>query len=283
MLSYEDPSVGFYESVDVFLTIAPFITIGATLWIMIALLGGRKMVLAFSGAKPLTKAENPELYRIVENLAIQTGIPTPQIYIIEDNSMNAFATGYSPQKSAVAITRGLLNTLEKTEIEAVMAHEIGHILHRDTRVMLVAITMVGIIQLVSEIILRIVFRNMRYSGGGGKKKGNAVLVIIVIAIVIWFIGFLGALFVQMGISRRREFMADAEAAHLTRNPQSLVTALQKISTDSRVEVLDGKRTIAAMCIADPLEQKKSFFDKLTGLFRTHPHVEDRIAALLSLS
>lgn len=270
-------------SVDVFLTAAPFVTIGATIWVIIALLGGKNMVLSFSGAKPIKKRDAPELYRIVENLAIQTGVPTPKIYVIDDMSLNAFATGYAPSHAAVATTRGLLETLDHAELEAVMAHEMGHILHRDIRVMLIAITMVGIVQLMAELILRAVFRNLHMAGGRGRKNsGNAAGLLVIIAIVIWLISFVGAVFVQLGISRRREFMADAESAHLTRHPDALISALRKISRDARVEVLDGKRSIAAMCIADPLQNKQDFWDKLSGLFATHPPIEHRISALRSL-
>ncbi len=266
---------------DLFLSLIPFLTIGATIWILISLTFGKNMILAFSGANKIEKQESPELFRIVENLAIRTGIPTPSIYIIEDESMNAFATGFSPKNASVAITSGLLKKLNKNEIEAVMAHEFGHILHRDIRIMLIAVTMVGIIQLLAEIILRIFFRNIRSVSGGGEKKnsGQIIFVMIAIAVIIWAISFFGSIFVQMGISRKREFMADAESANLTRNPQSLITALQKISQDARVEVLDGKRSIAAMCITDPLEQKSSFFDSLSGLFASHPPVQKRIEAL----
>jgi len=254
-------------------------------WITIALAFGKHMILAFSGANPIEKRDNPELFRTVENLAIRTGIPTPNIYIIEDESMNAFATGFSPTDSAVAITTGLLKKLDKNELEAVMAHEFGHILHRDIRIMLIAVTMVGIIQLLAEVILRVVFQNIRAFSNGDEKKdsGQIIFVMIAAAVVIWLISFLGAIFVQMGISRKRELMADAQSANLTRNPTALISALQKISTDARVEILDGKRSIAAMCIADPLETKSSFFDSLSGLFSSHPPVQERIEALQGMS
>lgn len=262
---------------DMFFTIVPWVTVGSIVWMIIAVLSGKKMILGFAGAKPIEKRDNPELYRTVENLAIQTGIPTPKMYIIEDDSLNAFATGYSPQSGVVAITRGLLNKLSNAELEAVMAHEFGHILHRDTRVMLVAVTMVGIIQLVSELILRSFF--YRSIGERDRDNGKAAGIILIAMIAIWLIGFLGAIFVQMGISRKREYMADAQSAHLTRHPDSLISALQKIAADPRVEVLDGKRSIAAMCIADPLERKRNFFEKLNGLFASHPHMADRIQML----
>ncbi|HLD64230.1 MAG TPA: M48 family metallopeptidase [Candidatus Peribacteraceae bacterium] len=267
---------------ELFFGVIPFVIVGATLWIIIALLTGKRMVLSFAGAKPIKKAEAPELYRLVENLAIQTGIPTPTIYIIEDQSLNAFATGYKPEGAVVAVTRGILERLEKPELAAVLAHEFGHILHRDIRVMFIAVTMVGIIQLISELILRGLFHGM-YGGRSDRKSGaGAAGIIFLAAVAIWLIGFLGAMFVQLGLSRRREFMADTESAHLTRHPESLINALQKIAADPRVEVLDGKRSIAAMCIADPLENKRNLLENLQGLFSTHPRVQDRIRALQAL-
>src|SRR3989338_5431837 len=254
---------------ELFFGVIPFVIVGATLWIIIALLTGKRMVLSFAGAKPIKKAEAPELYRLVENLAIQTGIPTPTIYIIEDQSLNAFATGYKPEGAVVAVTRGILERLEKPELAAVLAHEFGHILHRD-------------IQLISELILRGLFHGM-YGGRSDRKSGaGAAGIIFLAAVAIWLIGFLGAMFVQLGLSRRREFMADTESAHLTRHPESLINALQKIAADPRVEVLDGKRSIAAMCIADPLENKRNLLENLQGLFSTHPRVQDRIRALQAL-
>src|SRR3989338_1210951 len=174
---------------ELFFGVIPFVIVGATLWIIIALLTGKRMVLSFAGAKPIKKAEAPELYRLVENLAIQTGIPTPTIYIIEDQSLNAFATGYKPEGAVVAVTRGILERLEKPELAAVLAHEFGHILHRDIRVMFIAVTMVGIIQLISELILRGLFHGMVRSGNSDRKNsGGAAAVILLAAIAIWLIG-----------------------------------------------------------------------------------------------
>lgn len=259
------------NATETFLKILPFVTAGTVLWMIIALAGGRRMILGFAGAKPMEKRDHPELYRTVENIAIQTGIPTPQIYIMEDKGLNAFATGYSPERAAVAVTRGMLQTLDKPELEAVMAHEFGHILHRDIRVMMIAITMVGIIQLAAEVILRSLFYSAQgRRGGNGKQSGGGVALIIGIA--IWFIAFIGAIFVQMGISRRREFMADAQSAHLTRHPSSLISALRKIAENPRVASLEGKGSLAAMCIIDPV----------MGLFATHPSLSERITALQTM-
>jgi len=280
-MEYGSVTPAVYNSAALFFDIAPFVTVGAVLWVIIALLWGRRMVLAFAGAKPIEKRDNPALYRSVENLAIRTGIPTPKIYIIDDHSLNAFATGYSPKNSAVAITKGLLEKLDKSELEAVMAHEFGHILHRDTRVMLMAITMVGIIQVLAEVILRMIFHRVHY--GDDEDAGRIIIFLLAAAVVIWLISAFGAVFVQLGISRRREYSADIASAHITRHPTALVSALQKISKDARVEVLDGKRSIAALCIADPLEKKKDFLDKLSGLFATHPPLKKRITALNGLA
>jgi heat shock protein HtpX len=281
----QDFEIAVVSAFEKFVFLLPWVSAIAFLWVIIALRFGRSMILGFAGAKPIEKKDSPDLYRVVENLAIRSGISTPDIYLIEDESMNAFATGYSPKKAAVAITRGLLQKLSKSEVEAVMAHEIGHILHRDTRVMLIAITIVGIIQVIAEIIFRGIYRNAFFLGGkeSGKKNGIIILAVIGILLLVWVISFFGAIFVQMGISRRREYMADAECVNLTRAPGSLISALQKISRDSRVEALDGKRSIAAMCIADPLEKKQSFFERIQGLFSSHPPIAERIRALESMN
>ncbi len=271
------------SSVDAFFAVSPFVIVGTALWTILMLFRGKNMVLRMAGARPIAKADAPEVYRIVENLAIRTGIKTPAVYIIEDESLNAFATGYSPDKAVVAVTRGIMGKLTKEELEAVLAHEFGHILNRDIRVMLIAVTLVGILQLMSDMILRGVWYGgrSRRSNSDGKNNGGGGIIILAI-IAVWLIGFIGSVLVQLGISRKREFLADAESAYLTRNPEALMTALQKISSDARVEVLDGKRSIAALCIEDPLENKasrSSLLDSLQGLFSTHPSTKHRIEEL----
>ncbi len=274
----------FVVAGDLFFQFSPLVIVLSTIWAIIMVMGGKRMVLSLAGAKPISKADAPELYRIVENLAIRTGIRTPAVYIIQDESMNAFATGFSPDNAAVTVTSGILNRLDKSELEAVLAHEFGHIINRDIRTMLIAITMVGILQLLADIVLRSLWysgRSRRSSREGGDNSG---LIIMVAALAIWIIGFIGSALVQLGISRKREFLADAESAYLTRNPQGLMSALTKISSDARVEQLDGKRSIAALCIANPLEDgKKSFIDSLQGFFSTHPPTKARIEELRKMS
>jgi heat shock protein HtpX len=265
---------------DLFFTWSPWIILGSVVWMLVMVLGGKRMILSLSGAKPIKKADAPELYRLVENLAIRTGIKTPEVYIMEDDSMNAFATGFSPDKAAVTVTRGLLNKLQPSELEAVLAHEFGHILNRDIRVMLIAITLVGIIQLLADVILRSLWYSGRRRSSNDRNDNGGLVLLAILA--VWIIGFIGSILVQLGISRRREYLADAESAYLTRNPSGLISALQKITSDPRVEQLDGKRSIAALCIADPLEDgagKRHFLDSLQGLFSIHSSTKDRIAEL----
>ncbi|OGJ58327.1 hypothetical protein A3H22_01270 [Candidatus Peribacteria bacterium RIFCSPLOWO2_12_FULL_55_15] len=265
---------------NLFFTLSPWIIGGSILWMIVMVFSGKNMILSLSGAHPIKKSDAPELYRIVENLAIRTGIKTPRVFVMEDDSLNAFATGYSPDKAAVTVTRGILKKLIPAELEAVLAHEFGHIINRDTRTMLVAITMTGIIQLIADMILRSLWFSGRSRGGRshGDDKSGAIVFLAIIA--VWIIGFIGAILVQLGISRKRELLADAESAYLTRNPQGLITALEKITADPRVEQLDGKRSIAALCIADPLEAgNQSLLDSLQSLFGTHPSTKNRIKEL----
>jgi heat shock protein HtpX len=275
-----DVLIAATQAGDAFFAVSPWVIIGATVWTLLMVIGGGKsMVLSLARARQVDKRDYPELYRMVENLAIQTGIKTPQVYVIEDESMNAFATGFSPDKAAVTVTTGILTHLDASELQAVLAHEFGHILNRDIRVMLIAITLVGILQLAADLILRGMWYSGRSRSSNDRKNGGGGIILLAI-LLVWIIGFIGGTLVQLGISRKREFLADAESAALTRNPLSLASALRKISSDARVEVLDGKRSIAALCIADPLEKGKlSFLDALQGLFATHPKTEARIAEL----
>ena len=223
-------------------TILLSITIGVIIWSIISYFIGSRMILAFAGAKPIAKSDAPELYRAVENASIAAGLPkTPDIYIIEDHSLNAFATGHSLKTSKVAISRGLLEKLEKAELEAVMSHEIGHILNKDIRVMLISIAIVGAIQMVGEVLIRSRSRSSR-------SKGNFLPLIGLLFLTIGVI--LGTL-TRLAISREREYLADSTGAHLTSNPKALASALEKIAQDARLEVLDQKASLSGLCIADP--------------------------------
>lgn len=233
-----------------------------------------KIALASAGAQPVSIQTHPELWRIVENLAITAGIPMPALYIIEDSSPNAFATGRNPEHGAVAVTTGLLRILDKTELEGVIAHELSHIGNRDTLVMTVVVVLLGFVTLVSDFFFRASFL-----GGGNDRdnRGNAIVMILGIALAI--LAPLIATLIQLAISRKREFLADASGALLTRYPEGLASALEKISRYGR-PLQRANHATAHLFIANPFggeeEQKVGFLEKL---FMTHPPVEERVRAL----
>ncbi len=256
-----------------FWQILPFILLGAGLWISIAYFFGDALILNSAKAKEISKSDNPDIYRLVENIAITAGLPTPKVYIVKDESLNAFATGRNPFKASIALTTGIIKKLNKQELEAVIAHEIGHIGNRDIRLMLIIIIGISFFTFFGEILFRYGLR-MR----GGKKNPGPMVALFGIVFLIF--GYFIAPLIRLAISRRREYLADATSALLTRNPEALVSALQKISQDPRVEVLDSRPLVGAICIAYPGKKKKSFFTLVSGIFKTHPPVEDRIKALL---
>lgn len=229
-----------------------------------------KIVLAISRAQLIKKEDNQELYRVVENLCITAGLPLPKIYVINEAQPNAFATGRDPQHAVVAVTRGLLEKLEKVELEGVIAHELSHIGNRDALLQTVIVVLVGTVAALSNIFFRINFRR-----SGGNKKGGAVLVLI--GILFALLAPLAANLLKLAISRKREFLADASGALLTRYPEGLARALEKISQDQSPLPGAGPAT-AHLYIASPIkgESKKSWVSRL---FLTHPPVEERIKVL----
>jgi len=232
-----------------------------------------KIALASAGAQPVTLQSAPELWRIVENLAITAGIPMPKLYIIDDPAPNAFATGRNPEHGAVAVTTGLLRILDKNELEGVIAHELSHIGNRDTLVMTVVVVLLGFVTLVSDFF----FRAHLFGGGDRDSRGNAIVMLLGIALAV--LAPLIASLIQLAISRKREFLADASGALLTRYPEGLASALAKISHYGR-PLQKANHATAHLFIANPFggeeEQKTGFLEKL---FMTHPPVEERIKAL----
>lgn len=225
---------------------------------------GAKMALAMNGATEITKQDNPRFYRTVENLTIAAGMPMPKVYIIEDPALNAFATGRDPDHAVVAATTGLLDTMTDTELEAVVAHELGHVRNYDIRLMMIVFGLVSAIGLLADIMLRMFwFRDNR----------NVNPVIMVIAIVAAILAPFIAMLVQLAVSRRREYLADSSGALLTRYPEGLATALEKIR-DSGSTLQRQNTSTAHLFFANPL--KGGFLSKL---FSTHPPIEDRIAKL----
>lgn len=230
-----------------------------------------KIVLAISGAKLIDEKSNKELYRLVENLCIAAGLPTPKIYIIDDSAPNAFATGRDPKHSAIALTSGIIQKLNKQELEGVIAHELSHIGNRDTLVMTVVSVLIGTIALLSDFFLR----SMWYGGHDDRDNKNGLF--MVLAIVAAILAPIVATLIQLALSRRREFLADASAILLTRYPQGLENALLKISADKEpLEV--ANRGTAHMYIINPLKGQQAV-GWFAGLFNTHPSIQDRVKAL----
>lgn len=229
-----------------------------------------KIALKASGARPFKREESEELWDIVENLSIAAGLPMPRIYIISDPSPNAFATGRNKEHAAVAVTTGLLHILDKNELEGVIAHELAHIGNRDILLQTVVVVLVGFIALLSDIFLRSMF------WGGGDRDSKAGLWIMLIGIVLAILSPIAATMIQLAVSRKREFLADATGALLTRYPEGLASALEKISQHSQ-PMKKANDATAHMFIANPFGGKAR--KGLHKLFMTHPPVEERIKAL----
>jgi len=235
-----------------------------------------KMVLAMSGAHEIKKEslESKELYRIVENLSITAGLPTPKIYIISDPSPNAFATGRNPEHAVVAVTTGLLAKLDRNELEGVIAHELSHIGNRDILLATMVTVLVGLVVLLADWFRRWAFYGR---GGDNNNKGQLQVIIMIVAIILSILAPFFAYMMQFAISRKREFSADADGALLTRYPEGLASALEKISADPN-PIQRQNRATAHLFIASPLKEKKKagFFAKA---FMTHTPVEERIKRL----
>ena len=235
-----------------------------------------KLVMAISGAKQIQKKDNPDLFRTVENLCIASGLPMPKIYIIDDTAPNAFATGRDPKHAAIAFTTGILSKLTKLELEGVTAHELSHVGNYDTRFMTIVSILVGTVALAADFFLRISF----YSRGDRDDRGsNAIF--LVLGMVMAILAPIVAMLIQLAISRKREFLADASGALLTRNPDSLADALLKISKDKEPLEAANKAT-AHLYIANPIKNQKNAIGLFAGLFNTHPPIDKRVKALRAM-
>mgnify|MGYP001558821283 CR=1 FL=1 len=231
-----------------------------------------KVVLKLAGAKEASREANFDLYTIVENLSITAGLPMPKVYIVTDSAPNAFATGRNKEHAVVAVTTGLLNILDKTELEGVIGHELSHVGNRDMLLSTVVVVLVGFVSILADVFIRSTF-----FGGhrDNDSKGSGVLMIV--GIVLSILAPIFAMLIQLAISRKREFLADASGALLTRYPQGLASALKKIAEHSRPMTRQSK-AIAHLYISDP--KGSAFGKKVTGFFATHPPVEERVRALI---
>lgn len=263
---YGTPLVGFGAAI-----------FGAIFYTIIMYAQGSNLILKTTGAREVTKREYPHLFHIVEGLAIAAGIPTPKCYVIDDSALNAFATGTDPKNASITVTTGLLKKLNRQELEGVIGHEMSHIKNYDIRVMLITAVLVGITILLSDFI----FRTFLWGGGNNERKdGNQlVIILIVVAFVLAILAPIIGEMIKLAVSRRREYLADANGALLTRNPEGLASALEKIKGDPDPLVDKANKATAHLFISTPFRKTKGF---VTGLFATHPPIEERISKLRAM-
>jgi heat shock protein HtpX len=252
--------------------------IGLIIYALVSYYVSTGVVLSISGAHEVTKEEEWEFVRRVENLAIGSGLPMPKTWVLEDSAPNAFATGRDPAHSHVVATRGLLDKLEPAELEGVLAHEMSHIGNYDIRVMTLITVLVGLVVLISDVFLRWTMFGAGGRRGSRDRGGNAGLILLVVAIVGAILAPIVAQLIKFAVSRKREYLADASGALLCRNPGALADALERISKDDEPLEAANKAT-AHMYIANPLKEHTSF---LNNMFNTHPPIEERIRLLRSM-
>lgn len=248
--------------------ITPYVLIGAAIYTLLSYFASSKLALAMNGAHEIQKKDNPRLWRIVENLAITEGMPMPRVYIIDDPAPNAFATGRNPNSAIVATTSGLLEIMDDKELEGVMAHELGHVKNYDIRVSMVAFALVAVISILADIMLR-----MAWFRDNDDNNSSSSSIFFVVGIAGAILAPLIATFIQLAISRRREYLADATGALTTRYPEGLASALAKIGQYGSTLKRQNPST-AHLFFANPLKGKG-----ISNLFSTHPPVEDRIKRL----
>ena len=259
-------AVGWYFNSYSITLIALFFAAGYAFWSYYA---ADKLALSMNNAKQIQKSDAPDLWRIVENLAITTGLPMPKVYIINDPALNAFATGRDPKHATVTVTTGLLETMNKQELQGVIAHELGHIQNYDIRVMMIAFGLVAAVSIISDTVLRMMFWS-------NDDEGNNNPIAMIVAIVAVILAPLVATMIQLSVSRKREFLADATGALTTRYPEGLASALIKIRNNAQPMQKQSPST-AHLFFANPLSSKS-----FNSLFSTHPPIEDRIKALQTM-
>ena len=263
--THEDPNI-------LFLQVMPFVLAIVGIWFLIAWSGNATIIRLATKSKPLDRTENKRVYNLVENLCISQGMKNPRIYVIDDDSLNAFASGIDNRTYAVSLSKGIIEKLNDEELECVIAHELTHIKNRDTRVLIISIIFVGIFAFLAEMA----FRSLRFVGGGKKdSKGSGAIILVAIAVTA--IAYLISILLRFGISRKREYLADAGSAEMTKKPYALANALRKISADPLIEAVE-RRDVAQLFIDNPqVSTRKS--GSWDNMFATHPPMEKRIELL----
>lgn len=251
--------------------LTPFILVGALIYVVISYFTGAKLATAVNGAKEIKKSDNPRLWRIVENLAITNGMPMPKVYVMNDPAPNAFATGRDPKHAVVCATTGIMDLLNDTELEGVMAHEMGHVKNYDIRVSMIAFALVVVVGFIADMLL-----HMSFFRNSDNDEGSSNSLFLVIGIVAGLLAPLVATLIQLAISRRREYLADATGALTTRYPEGLASALEKISQAGSTLRVQNTST-AHLFFANPLKK-----GAIAGLFSTHPPIAERVSRLRSM-
>ncbi len=274
-VSMEQPdNYNFITNVNYsFIHTIPWVLVGVVIWFTVAWFSHSAMIDKATSSKPLERKENKRVYNLVENLCISKGMTMPKVNVIEDDSLNAFASGINPKTYTVSLSRGIIDKLNDQELETVIAHELTHIRNRDVRLLIISIVFVGIFAFISEAI----FRSMRFGSLSRGKKGSGGAAII-IALLLALFGYLIASLFRFALSRKREYLADAGSAELTRNPLALASALRKISADPIIEAVQRK-DVAQMFIQNPQIGNNKFALSVRSLFATHPPIEKRIEIL----
>ena len=278
--TYFDPAL----VTDIWLGWVPWAVAIVGIWLLIAYLFNVQMIRHATGARPLTRKENPRIYNIVENLCMTCGMPMPKINIINDPQLNAFASGINEKTYTVTLTTGIINLLDDEELAGVIGHELTHIRNRDTKVVIISIVFVGIISTLLTVLTRGILRAFLWGGMTSRrsndKNGNgaAAILVIIAAIICATIAYFLTMLTRFAISRKREFMADAGGAELTRNPRALASALRKISNNPGLQQVE-REDVAQLFIIHPKKLAQNFFDRFQSLFSTHPSTEERIRIL----
>jgi heat shock protein HtpX len=269
--SDEAPDILFRRALIDMLNAAPFATIGTGLWILIAYKFHQQMIDAVTGGRTVTRREEPRLYNLLENLCISRGITVPKLKLIEDDSLNAFATGMNERQYSITVTSGLIRSLNDAEIESVLGHELTHIRNGDVRMLVIAVIIAGVISFVAEIVFRLFFQGgLRWRRGGDDGRrgaGVAILMALVLVAIAWILSIV----IRFALSRQREYLADAGSVELTKNPDAMVSALRKI--EGRGELQGATSAVMEMCIDNPRQDFSNIFD-------THPPIDARVAALV---
>ena len=266
-----------------FVTAIPWVVAGVLIWFVIAYLGNVAMVQQATGARPVTRKENPRLYNIVENLCMTCNMDMPKINVVDDPQLNAFASGINAKSYTVTVTTGLMELLDDDELAGVLGHELTHIRNHDTKLLITSIIFVGIISTIMSVVVRMMYETLWY--GGGRRRSNSkeggglsLLVILLIGVVCCAVAYIFTLLTRFAISRKREYMADAGGAELCGNPLALASALRKISHNPGLDNVK-RADVAQLFIIQPDEMKQGLMSFMDSLFSTHPDTEKRIAIL----